>query len=1275
MRKYLFLVLGLLFASPSSARITSLLTLPAGEDTEVQFNDDGVFGSSTTFTYQKSLSLLTVSRGSFTVSINVPHGTSADSTLCDEAAEAGNMFIDTDATSGNQLQICEGASGWATVGAGAISGAVSTRYELDGSFVVNSATMDVISPLVLTDSSGEARLSLDISSVTLSGPLSAESPITLTSGLIAIDKSSATLLGPTIVEGEVIFNTNDGSRHDHVASDLADLNAGTDITGDLEEETHVSEHEDGGGDELDVTDLSGQLADRQKIQISTEGTQVAISSGINLIEGSNFQISGVYNEANGRVDITLNSIPPPSETGITVEDGGSEIVQTSTINFTGSQFIVTDDSGEALVALDPSSVTLLGSQIDLSGETDITVDAPITLTGSEIGIDKSSATLLGPTITEGEVIFNTNDGSRHDHVAADLDDLNAGTDITADLEEETHVTEHQNGGGDELNVAGLSGLLADPQKIAVSTDTLLGNTTHLVFVDGTNTTVEAIVGASSTTIKINSTASGGSGASVLEVFSNLDAVSSSPTASIEIAEGLTLSVDGSTAIVSVDFSSVTSRSDAILNQDTLQDDSTGYPESLWTHSLTVLGTSTFRNPAGIFQEYQATTFGGENRIVGVYKDSFDSTIGYYGVDTANLAVPITLGAGFTVQGSGLENILRVEMADPWRVALLKGHWTFLSTTTARWYDADSLNYVSFRASNTVPADSEYVLPRTTGTVDQVWAIENIDGAGLVHTYWKDDTSGSGADNLGNHTATETLKMAGFDIADVSTVTVDGISIYRNEITNALNISSTVYTGELRAGGVHGDGSSHSGSLFVLSDDGSSIHHISGILNPVSFNDDNQTSINKRDFGITTAHSIDTFHIHGQTGTVTMKAGVIVSTLAFSEASLQDLDCLGTDGSGNVGEGTCGSGGGGYDVEPATVTFQLDVGFSASTGTVSTFTVTNQLTVDGQNVCQEDGTNCLAENWTDTGATIHPTETTDEVVIGNTSPVDGAKLTVDGDADQIQFLVQGHTTQNSEYVAVEDSSQNRLFSIYSSSTVFNQISTFTVQDAAFVVTDATVSVNSLQYLFPFSHASGQLTNDGSGILTWDDLSSVYQPLDATLTDLANAPLGEADSISVGAIAAGTLSSDVIASSIAFNAVGTNQIQDASVTTEKIVWPEFTESTFTITIPISSDGDWSDEDGYSFSLPYAWTVNEVQAHVLSVSASTVTFNLQERGAATPNTTGTNVFTSYSTATTETATYTTFANAGIAEDAHVVFVTNQAHQGSDPRYTVIRILGTKD
>lgn len=70
----------------------------------------------------------------------------------------------------------------------------------------------------------------------------------------------------------------------------------------------------------------------------------------------------------------------------------------------------------------------------------------------------------------------------------------------------------------------------------------------------------------------------------------------------------------------------------------------------------------------------------------------------------------------------------------------------------------------------------------------------------------------------------------------------------------------------------------------------------------------------------------------------------------------------------------------------------------------------------------------SSEWTDTGTTLHPTETGDDVVIGGTSPVSSAKLSIDGDADQIQCVIQGNSTQTSELLIVETSAGSNLFRV-------------------------------------------------------------------------------------------------------------------------------------------------------------------------------------------------------------------------------------------------------
>ena len=60
----------------------------------------------------------------------LPNGTAPVSTDCDAAGEAGRIFIDTDATSGQQIYVCEGVSGWKLEGDGTGSGEANTASNL-----------------------------------------------------------------------------------------------------------------------------------------------------------------------------------------------------------------------------------------------------------------------------------------------------------------------------------------------------------------------------------------------------------------------------------------------------------------------------------------------------------------------------------------------------------------------------------------------------------------------------------------------------------------------------------------------------------------------------------------------------------------------------------------------------------------------------------------------------------------------------------------------------------------------------------------------------------------------------------------------------------------------------------------------------------------------------------------------------------------------------------------------------------------------------------------
>ncbi len=80
----------------------------------------------------------------------------------------------------------------------------------------------------------------------------------------------------------------------------------------------------------------------------------------------------------------------------------------------------------------------------------------------------------------------------------------------------------------------------------------------------------------------------------------------------------------------------------------------------------------------------------------------------------------------------------------------------------------------------------------------------------------------------------------------------------------------------------------------------------------------------------------------------------------------------------------------------------------------------KLTVDvgGRVSCAEDVGSGAAAGWTDNGADVNLTTSTDNVGIGGSSL---GKLSVDGDADEVQLLVQGNSTQTTNIFVLEENS--------------------------------------------------------------------------------------------------------------------------------------------------------------------------------------------------------------------------------------------------------------
>lgn len=95
------------------------------------------------------------------------------------------------------------------------------------------------------------------------------------------------------------------------------------------------------------------------------------------------------------------------------------------------------------------------------------------------------------------------------------------------------------------------------------------------------------------------------------------------------------------------------------------------------------------------------------------------------------------------------------------------------------------------------------------------------------------------------------------------------------------------------------------------------------------------------------------------------------------------------------------------------------------------TIGHVLKIDGSNNAVMAAP--ASELFTDSTTTAYLTTTTDDLVIGATSPVSSAKFSVDGDADQRQAVIQGYSTQTDNILEVQKSDGTVMFGVSESGT--------------------------------------------------------------------------------------------------------------------------------------------------------------------------------------------------------------------------------------------------
>lgn len=217
--------------------------------------------------------------------------------------------------------------------------------------------------------------------------------------------------------------------------------AGTDLTADLEEEAHAGEHEIGGADELDVTDLAGELADAQKVAIHKGGAAATgTRAGINFIEGSNVTITLTDDAGDGRVDVEIASAAAGTSElvfkTINAPAGTDPVADAAddTLNLTssGATVTITGTSGTDTINLDVDESALdledIGGSL-AAGQIDADAITAAEIAAGAVGTSEVAA----DSLTAGDLAANSVEASEIATGAVTTAEILDGTILAGDL--------------------------------------------------------------------------------------------------------------------------------------------------------------------------------------------------------------------------------------------------------------------------------------------------------------------------------------------------------------------------------------------------------------------------------------------------------------------------------------------------------------------------------------------------------------------------------------------------------------------------------------------------------------------------------------------------------------------------------------------------------------------------------------------------------------------------------------------------------------------------
>lgn len=218
--------------------------------------------------------------------------------------------------------------------------------------------------------------------------------------------------------------------------------------------------------------------------------------------------------------LTLGVDPSSGTLQGNVFNGSTQLVQTNSSSFVPNANI------------DPSSVTKLGPIINLDSAVEVTGVLPLTnMASGATYYNQSRNSLQNNTTSYPQYLYVGSSatvpilvvGSLTGNLQAEsglltVEKISLSTQVTGVLPAANigvHATTHQSGGSDQISIQGLSGLVADPQTVYISTNgTRVAISTGINFIQGSNVTLTAVSQSSVTTLTIAATSSGGSGVSV-----------------------------------------------------------------------------------------------------------------------------------------------------------------------------------------------------------------------------------------------------------------------------------------------------------------------------------------------------------------------------------------------------------------------------------------------------------------------------------------------------------------------------------------------------------------------------------------------------------------------------------------------------------------------------------------------------------------------------------------------------------------------------------------